>query len=109
MMIRHTKIFLFIGIVAIICCTTPHVSLADGTGALDAAGGTYGDTSNCNQTNANGFVPLACYANSPKIQQAFGSGNLPDYINNVFKIRINSHHFQGSVWQNSKSTNNQIS
>ena len=37
-------------------------------------------------TNAGGFVPLAKYQNSPQFTQAFTSGSLSDYINNVFKI-----------------------
>jgi uncharacterized MnhB-related membrane protein len=38
---------------------------------------------------ANGFVPLACYSNSPQFTAAFNSTTgLPQYINNIFTIAL---------------------
>ncbi len=63
-----------------------HVLIAIALTALFLAAphSTFADT--CNTANSNGFVPLACYSNSPLIQKAFNSGSLSVYINNVFTI-----------------------
>jgi hypothetical protein len=78
MMLRAKTVFFVVGVLAVCCCTAPHTSFAQTSGAP-----------NCNQTYSSGFIPLACYSNSPLIQQAFSDPNgLPGYINSVFTIVV---------------------
>ncbi|HVM73666.1 MAG TPA: pilin [Candidatus Paceibacterota bacterium] len=80
MFYNRRSIVLFF-LVSLLFVGTASIARADNPGQ-----GPYGTSPNCNQPNSNGFVPLACYSGSPLVQQAFSSGSLPDYINNIFNI-----------------------
>ena len=72
---KVVRLFLF-GAIAIVFLLMVSIASAQSTGV----------NSDCNQTNGNGFVPLACYSKSPLLNQALSSNSLAAYLNNIFKI-----------------------
>jgi hypothetical protein len=86
MMRIQKNVFLLLGL-CIVLFSLPHTSFAQ-AGAIDAAQGTYGQSTNCNNTTTNGFVPLACYSNSPQFSNIFNQTGLSGYVTAVFTTAL---------------------